>query len=256
MRQIFYRAVASYGYEKTESAYKRLLYISRKARRGGLISFRDIRDDGVIKDAPLDFAGLNDFKSYLTSVAESYRRQRQHGQVRRLVVLCEAGGMVPQLARVCRDNGIPVQSAGGYDGVNVKYDLAVEAIEQPTTILHIGDLDPSGEDMFTVINEDVAAFVRDMAIEDHGDHGRWIVENADVEAVRVAATHEQAIEKNLPTAPVKDTDSRMKRFLGLGEDSKGTVQCEAIPPDRLRDILREAIDARIDQDAFRQAIET
>jgi hypothetical protein len=52
MRQIFYRAVAKYGYEKTEAAYKRLLYISRKARRGGLISFADIRDDGVIKDAP------------------------------------------------------------------------------------------------------------------------------------------------------------------------------------------------------------
>jgi hypothetical protein len=253
MRQIFYRAVASYGYEKTEAAYKRLLYISRKARRGGLIHFADIRDDGVIKDAPFGFEGINDFKSYLAGVAKRYCLNRQIGQPRRLIVLCEAGGMVPQLARVCGGYGVTVQSAGGYDGVNVKHDLAAWACEQPTTILHIGDLDPSGEDMFTVIKEDVGAFVSDMAIEDHGEaRGRWIVGNVDVEAVRVAATREQAIAMNLPTAPAKDTDSRTKNFKGLGDDSKGTVQCEAIPPDQLRDIVREAIEARIDRGAFEQ----
>ena len=202
MRQIFYRAVAKYGYGKTELAYRNLLYASRKARRSKLIRFADIRDDGVEEQAPFDFTSFNDFKDYLLQIAEGYQLDRQMDQGRRLLVLCEAAGMVPQLARVANEFGVKVQSAGGYDGLNPKHDLARWACRQPTTILHVGDLDPSGDDMFTVIKEDVAAFAAGI----EGD--------ADVEVIRIAATREQAIAMRLPTAPAKETDSRTAKFVG------------------------------------------
>ncbi len=49
-------------------------------------------------------------------------------------------------------------------------------------------------------------------------------------------TPEQAEQLELPTAPPKATDKR--RFAGQ------TVQCEAIAPDVLAELLRDAIEAR------------
>src|SRR4051812_49399725 len=46
-RQIFYRLVGAHGFEKSEGAYKMLLYHISNARRGRLIPFSAIRDDGV-----------------------------------------------------------------------------------------------------------------------------------------------------------------------------------------------------------------
>ncbi len=242
MRQIFYRAVGKYDYEKTEAAYKRLLYIGRKARRGRHIAMDVIRDDGVSRRKPFAFSGITDFRDYLAIVAKEYETDRQIDQDRKLIVLCEAAGMVPQLARVCLPYGVPAQSSGGYDSVTVKYHLAKQIVRQgPTTILHIGVLDPSGEDMFTVIKEDVGTFVEQMG--------------GDCEAIRVAVTREQAIELDLSAAPAKPTDSRSKNFEGLGDDLNGTVQCEAIPPDELARILRNAIELNIDPDIYQQTLE-
>ena len=51
-RQIFYRLVGRYAYEKNELAYKRLCELLNKARRGGLIPFDHIRDDGNSVNSP------------------------------------------------------------------------------------------------------------------------------------------------------------------------------------------------------------
>ncbi len=48
VRQIFYRLVASYDYEKTELSYNRLAELLVRARRAKLIPFEYIRDDGVV----------------------------------------------------------------------------------------------------------------------------------------------------------------------------------------------------------------
>src|SRR2546430_3008194 len=48
VRQIFYRLVGAYGYDKTEAAYGRLAEKLVRARRARLIPFDSIRDDGVV----------------------------------------------------------------------------------------------------------------------------------------------------------------------------------------------------------------
>jgi hypothetical protein len=47
VRQIFYRLVGAHAYPKTEADYKKLCHHLANARRGRLISFDAIRDDGV-----------------------------------------------------------------------------------------------------------------------------------------------------------------------------------------------------------------
>jgi len=62
VRQIFYRLVASYGYEKDEKAYKRLGEHLVRARRAHMVPFDAIRDDGVViysSDGDLDWRPTN-----------------------------------------------------------------------------------------------------------------------------------------------------------------------------------------------------
>jgi hypothetical protein len=96
--------------------------------------------------------------------------------------------------------------------------------------------------MFNVIEEDVGAFVDELAKIDveHGS-GR----GGSMQAVRLAVTRKQADDMELPTAPKNTDDSRAVNFEGE------TVQCEAIPPDTLNAIVREAITSRLDMKTYR-----
>lgn len=76
--------------------------------------------------------------------------------------------------------------------------------------------------MFSALAEDVIAFAA--------------AAGAEIEFQRVAVTAEQVATYNLPTAPPKATDRRS--FSGTA-----TTQAEALPPDILSAIVREAIEA-------------
>jgi hypothetical protein len=240
MRQVYYRLVGTRGYAKTEKAYKQLLEIANRARRSGLIEFGDIRDDGIRIERPYmlkDFAhGIRN----MVATAKSYRLDRQKGQKVRLMVMCEAAGMVPQLVRVCDPYSISVQSSGGFDSVTAKHDLARQLVKDGSTIvLHIGDHDPSGVHVFSSLDEDVTAFVQ--------------AQGGDVVFSRLAVTPEQIERMSLETAPRKSTDNRS--FRGVGDDPDATVQAEAIPPDELARIVEDRITRQMDMEAYQAVLD-
>ncbi len=240
MRQVFYRLVGAQGYAKTEGAYKRLLEVANRARRAHLLRFQDIRDDGVTIERPYCFTSLEAARDDLVGHAEDYNRDRQEGQEQRLMVFCEAGGMVPQLVRVCRPYSIPVQSAGGFDSTTAKHSLAKQlAKDGDTLILHIGDHDPSGVHIFSSLAEDVTSFASVLG-------GR-------VEFHRHAVTPQQVLALGLDPAPAKATDRRS--FDGIGGDPNATVQAEAIPPDILARDLKAAIEEHMDVDIYEELLE-
>jgi hypothetical protein len=124
LRQIFYRLVARFAYEKTERAYKRLGELLNSARQAGRIPIDHIRDDGFVRHAPNAFASVDAFLDTVRQTAEELRLDRQQGQRRRLVVMCEAAGMAPQLARVADPFGIEVLSSGGFSSLTDTHGLA------------------------------------------------------------------------------------------------------------------------------------
>ena len=238
IRQTFYRLVAMQGYDKTEAAYSRLCETMNRARRAGLIPFASIRDDGASRYELATWTDPTDFIAEVRDDAQRFRLDRQGGQEVRLWVLCEAGGMAPMLARAANPYGVPVLTSGGFDSVTAKHDLAQELAEvlregSRAEVLHLGDMDPSGEHLFTSLAEDVCAMVATLC-------------NAQPAFTRLAVTREQADRLALPTAPPKPTDRR--RFSGQ------TVQCEAIAPDMLATILRDAIEARRDPYTVREVL--
>jgi hypothetical protein len=234
IRQIFYRLVGNHGYDKTELAYDRLGELLNRARRARLVEFDNIRDDGVVVEIPLAFTSREAFIRTAKRLAANYKMDRQHGQAQYVELWVEAAGMVPMLAAVVGDYGIPTYSSGGFDSLTAKHDAAerIAGREVPTLILHVGDHDPSGLAMFQAVAEDVEA----MADEDFGE----------VTFDRVAVTVDQIRRYNLPTAPAKAHDKRSAWVGG------GTVQAEALPPDVLVAEVRQAVTSLIDFDALRE----
>jgi hypothetical protein len=238
-RQVFYRLVGAHGYAKTERAYERLCEKLARARRARLISMDAIRDDGGQRIEPTTFRDVEEFFQNMRNWASDFRLDRQEGQLTRLVLMCEAAGMAPQLAIAVGDYGLAVISSGGFESVTEKHRFAAELTQYrhdaigAIEVLHIGDHDPSGAHLFLALSEDVQAFAEAFDLP--------------VTFTRLAVTPEQIEELELPTAPPKPTDNRA--FAGE------TCQAEAIPPDVLTDIVREAIESRLDHDAYQDVLE-
>jgi hypothetical protein len=245
-RQIYYRLIGAYGYPKTEDFYKKLCHHLANARRGSVIDFDAIRDDGISTVSMQHFDDEEHFKRHVRLLGKRYKRNLLTTQPHHVEVWCEASGMIFQLAEVAHEYSIPVYSSSGFDSLTAKKELAdrICKIDKPTIILHLGDYDPSGESIFNSAAEDVAAFVE------------WdrTLATTNVRFERVALTAEQVREFKLPTAPAKVSDTRAKSWSGE------TCQLEALPPDQIAGLLRKAIvrvtDAlQLQQDRSRESVE-
>lgn len=253
VRQIFYRLVGQYGYQKDERAYKRLAEYLVKARRAELISFRSIRDDGTVSHLRGGDNGRQEVWDYIQDIisrpASYLRLDRNTDQPHHIELWCEAGGMAPMLAQMVQYRDVSVYSTGGFSSVTVTYEVAqrVSARDKPTYFLHVGDYDPSGESIFTSMSQDIGSFVASTiggyyndltgAVRD-GDENDFFIPQ------RVALTEDQVEEFDLPTAPPKASDSRSANWYGE------TTQAEAMPPTLLEEVVKGVIDELTDDDAL------
>jgi hypothetical protein len=222
IRQIFYRLVGAHDYEKSDRAYQRLIEHLNRARRARIISMNVIRDDTGIISEPDHWDSAKQFMATVRDMAKSFTLDHSAGQKTRVVVICEAGGMVPQLERVAHPFGVTVMSGSLTD--KHKFAAALARHDRLTVVLHIGDHDFEGVSMFLALLEDIEAFTRDFG--------------GNVTFTRLAVTPAQIRQYRLPTAPPKPGDRR-----AFGQ----TCQAEALPPDTLANILRTAIEERVDQ---------
>ncbi len=230
LRQLFYILIAAEILAKTNAAYRALGYTVRRARRARLIDFDAIADDGsMLPQSLTGWAGDGDLSWLLSATVRDFDLDRQLGQQRRLLLWAEAAGMVRQLRRVADPFGITVVASGGFDSVTDKHGIArlIAAADAPFEILHIGDLDKAGEDIFAVLEEDAGAFCEAL--------------DADATFTRLALTEAQVELYSLPAAPPEMTGGRL------------VVQAEALPPDILAGIVDAAIRERLDMDLVAEA---
>jgi len=248
-RQIFYRLVGAYGYEKTEAAYDRLTDKLVRARRAGVIPFEKIRDDGAAVMQHNHYRDEDAFWGHIRKQGQAYRRDKLASQEVDIRVYCEAAGMMPQLHDICRPYSVPVFSCSGFDSLTAKWDLAQACQEafwyqgRNTVILHLGDHDPSGDSIFNDgLVEDIHAFLATDV-----PHRR---PSSVAPFERVALRREQVEEYNLDTSPPKESDGRTPNWSGTE-----TAQLEALPPDVLAELLTDAIERHIDTDVYEKDVE-
>lgn len=239
-RQVFYRLVGHYDYDKTEGAYERLTNSLVRARRAGLVPFDALRDDGGTHLDQSGYDGTGQFLRTVRHAAHSYRRDRQHGQDVVLELWCEAGGMAPQLARMVDPYGIDVYSSSGFDSLTDKHAAAQRFTgrDRRTVVLHVGDHDASGRAVFDSAAADVALLAL----------GLGLPPRLEPEFVEAAVTPSQISRYELATSPAKPTDCR-------GGWEGGTVQAEALAPDQLAAEVRQAVEARIDLDVLAEVLD-
>jgi hypothetical protein len=227
IRQIFYRLVGKYGFEKTEQAYDRLGEYINRARRAGVVDWELIRDDGDIVPEIPGWTGPHQFWATVEALAEDYFRTPE-GDVY-VEVWVETAGMAPQIQSVANEFGVRVIGSGGFSSSTARRNTAVRLNDAETVhILLIGDYDPSGQSIMDSAAEDVRAF------------------GAEAEFERLAVTPEQAAQYNLISAPQKQTDKR-------GEYMAETYQAEALDPDVLSGIVRTKLLGLVGQESLAEA---
>lgn len=243
LRQLHYRLVADpdTGYPNLQSFYKRLSERTAEARREG--TFPDLIDRTSTIVRPVFFDGPADAQQYLLDV---YQRDRTEGQPWSIYLGAEKDGMSEQLSAWFTDDlGVPHVALGGWASQTLADEVRrdIENQGRPAVLLYAGDFDPSGEFMPEDFERRVRAFDR---------------------VERIALTLDQIEEYDLPFNPDPEVaekiknDTRIKKFrerYGFEtDDDVPQYEVDALPPEDLRGLYQDALDAFWDPDAYTAAL--
>lgn len=232
VRQVFYQAVSQGLIDKTEAEYKQtVVRLLTEMRRDGRIPFSCIADNTRWMRKPTSYTGL---RAMLEDTATFYRRDLWANQDAYVEVWLEKDALAGVVYEVTEEFDVPLMVTRGYSSLSFLHSAAeaIAAQQKPAYLYYFGDWDPSGKD----INRAVEAGIREMAPD------------AEIHFARVAVTEHQIDHLHLPTRPTKKTDTRTRSFTGE------SVELDAIPPEHLRQLVRERIERHIDRDQFERLL--
>jgi hypothetical protein len=226
VRQMYYLLTVRGAVEKSEAGYRQVQRQLVLMRREGLLDYDWIADNTRWVRRPTTYSGVADA---LRRTAASYRRNVWEDLPVYVEVWCEKDALAGVLMDVTGPYDVPLMVAKGFASESFIYSAA-EAIKEsykPGFIYYLGDFDPSGVNMSISLGKKLSAF------------------GADITFRRLAVNLQQIKEWKLPTRETKKTDTRCKEFFkNFGADAP-SVELDAIHPDQLREIVREAIEEHI-----------
>ncbi len=179
-----------------------------------------------------------DPERFMRTVIHSYRKDRWADQPSRVMVVSEKGTVGGVLRPITERYGIPFQVFHGFGSATALNDLADRSMsgDRLLVILYVGDHDPSGRYMS---DHDLA-----QRLDRYGGY-------AHIERVAVTPAHITAHNLMTFSAHEKRTDARHDWFV----DHYGQTCCEldALNPNVLRELVEEAIVARLDRETWQRA---
>jgi hypothetical protein len=233
VRQVFYQMTVRGLIEKTEAEYKQAtVRLLTEMRLDGTIPFHWIADNTRWMRKPRTFSGL---RAMLEDTRDTYRRALWDDQETYLEFWTEKDAVAGIIMEETVPYDVPLMVSRGYSSLSFAYSAAEQIVQtgKPTFIYNVGDYDPSGVD----ISRNVEKRLREFSGQLGGDP-------AGVYFERLAVTPEQIQRWQLPTRPTKKSDSRAEAFEGE------SVELDAIPPQELRALVRNAIEKHIDNDVL------
>lgn len=233
LRGVYYRVVSAGAVDKTEAAYDRVGRQLLKLRRSGTIPYDRITD-GTRWVTRL--RAYDDVDQAVEEMAASYRRRLWNDQRVAVSMFTEKDAISGVVEPVTRGWDVPLGVMRGYGSESFAYRIGeeVRANRCPVFVYQLGDHDPSGVDAWRDFTRKVLEFVGNRPA------------GCPVRFERLAVTPEQIETWQLPTRPTKPTDSRTARWSG-----GGSVEVDAIPAPKLRELVEQAITQHIDQEALR-----
>ena len=221
VRQVFYQATVRGLVEKSEAGYDKVNGDLCVMRRAGEMPYEWLVDNTRQVHKPWTF---NSVGEALADAAANYRKSLWSDAECRVQIWIEKDALSGVVSPVTEEYDVPLRPARGYSSLTFLHDAALDIAELgsiPVHIYHFGDYDPSGVNAAECIEDDL----REMAPD------------AQISFERVAVTEDQIRRWNLPTRPTKQSDTRARRF-----NSERSVELDAIPPNDLRDLVREVIE--------------
>ena len=196
-------------------------------RRAGELPYSWLADNTRWQRKPRTYNGVQDA---LKATAAFYRKDLWTNADSYVEIWLEKDALSGVIYPVTSLYDVPLMVARGYASLSFLYNAAeaINELEVPTFIYHLGDFDPSGVNAGKKIEEEL----KEMA------------PNADITFERIAVTEEQIDEWDLPTRPTKKSDTRSKAFGDI------SVELDAIEPNRLRAIVQEAIEYHLPAKQF------
>ncbi len=230
VRQVYYQAVVRNIIEKTEREYDRVQVALVKLREAGEIPWEHIVDSTrwVRK---LD--SWDDPAAAAEEAARVYRKSVWREAEVVPEIWLEKDALAGVVFDVTSEWDVGLYTARGYASLPFLYTSAGTIVarwkqhRKTTAIFHLGDFDPSGRDAARAIRERLFAFC--------GPYG------GAFSFTELAVTPEQIETLDLPLRPTKKGDSRARAFVEKYGDG-GSVELDAIHPDRLRALVSTAIE--------------
>jgi hypothetical protein len=229
-------------YTNTRAAYQSLCELLTRARLTNCIPFDAIFDPTrpvttwQVWPSPTPF-----IRSQLDSLLKDYYRDLMQSQPNQVELIGEKNTIANIIEPVAMKYCIPLTIGRGYCSLPPRKAMADRfraGGKEKLVLLVLSDFDPEGED----IAESYARSMRD----DFGIN--------NILPVKVALTRQQVAEMDLPPQmKAKEGSSRRKGFVEKHGDD--VFELEAIPPDRLQEILREVIDKVLDLQAWNAEVE-
>jgi hypothetical protein len=234
---LYYQFVSRDLIPNTVQSYKSLGDVVNDGRLAGLIDWDAIEDrTRNLRSSP----HWSSPRSIVRACADQFAVDLWDTQENYVECWIEKDALVGVIEGICNELDVPHFACRGYTSQSEMWGAAQRLIEREqrgkkTTIVHLGDHDPSGIDMTRDIQDRLELFGSTAVIH------------------RIALVFEQIEQYNPPPNPAKTTDARYQSYANkYGDES---WELDALEPRVIVDLIREAVEDRIDQDAWEEALE-
>jgi hypothetical protein len=229
-------------YANTVQCYKACCELITRARLTGDIAFKAIHDPTrPVTTWKVDAHAGAFARRSLDGFLKGYSRDLQQSQPNHIEIVGEKNTVESILRPVAMEFCIPLTIGRGYCSLPPRHAMAQRYRRRGKNkliLLVLSDFDPEGEDI-------AHSFARSM---------RDDFDVKDVVPVKVALTRDQVEEMGLPPQmKAKAGSSRRAKFVERHGDD--VFELEAVPPERLQAILRDAIDSVLDIDAYNRELD-
>lgn len=222
--------------KNTVKNYKHLGDIINDGRLAGLIDWQAIEDRTRNLQSHASWASPH---SIVRACADQFTVDLWADQESHVEVFIEKDALIGVIEGVCTEFQVPYFSCRGYVSQSEMWEAAqrlkrYEKAGKDTVVVHLGDHDPSGIDMTRDIQDRLALFGSTVTVD------------------RIALTWDQIQQYDPPPNPAKTTDARYAKYQEqFGDDS---WELDALEPRVMADLIRAAVQARIDDDYWQAAL--
>lgn len=234
LRQLYYQLVARGLIDNIFKNYKKLIEAVGQGRMNGLIDWDAIEDRvrGVS-----GFPAFNNPAHLMKNIDHYYAEELWSDQDYFILILSEKDAVSNVVERACQEWRVSSMMCRGYTSLSALYELAGQLMEQRdkgkiVKVIHLGDHDPSGQDM----------------TRDNEKRLRLFMSDPSFQLERIALNMDQVKLYNPPPAPAKASDSRTPGY--IKKHGQQVWELDALNPKVIVELVSARIRELCDVDKF------